>query len=1201
MGFIITNKQQEILKAGSNLIRLFSNSIMYKNIFIPWFISLFWWLFSLNTSAQNRLEWGFANPPSSAKARTWWHWINGNVSKEGITADLEAMKRVGIQEAQIFNVDQGYPEGHAPFMSPNWLDMFQFAVAEAKRLDLKIGFHNGAGWSSSGGPWITPEYAMQTLIFSETHLKGGRKIKDTLPHPKATLGYYKDIAVLAFPTPKGNERINDLEVKSLSENAFKNQLYPDKKNIDGSSLINKETIIDLTNKMSADGTLDYNIPPGDWTILRIGHTPTGTKNRPAGIGGLGLECDKLSREAVDIYWQGGIQPIIDKLGSLVGTTLNNCLVDSYEVGCGNWTPGFDKEFAKRRGYNLLFFLPVIAGYYVESGEITERFLFDFRRTVGDLTADNYYNYFSEKCHKYGIKFSTEPYGGPFDAMQAGLKADINMGEFWIGNNVYRNTLKLAASVAHLNGQSIVGAESFTSMGGFTNHPATIKSLGDWVWSEGINRFIFHTYTHQPWNVPPGMTFHMYGLDLSRLNTWWEQSRAYMDYIARSQFMLQQGRNVADVLVFTGEASPNEGIYRPDIKALGYDYDEIGMHKVAELTFENGFICTPVGGKYRLLILHNTNWMTPELLSKIKKLVDAGAIVMGLKPDTSPSLTNFPRCDKEVISIANELWDYNHSGSIKITKGKIINSVSVSDVLKALVLQPDFSGGKDRADLNFIHRKTDSADIYFVSNPQKISRRVICSFHISGKQPQLWNPETGIIQDAIVWKDNGNGTTEVSISLESEESVFVVFKKLSNGSHITQTEIIVDRGKAQVIHGLKILKAEYGSFLDEGLVDVTNSLLDSVKEGNIEIIANNALAAGKDPADGVIKELRVLYEKKGQRNIATVTENAPLILQSGWRVIRALYGKFPDETKDVPEKSITYDVADKIKALIDSQQFIILIDNNLIGGITSTPKSKNMLHLMYESGGEKHEAKVKQGSYLDFTLKTPDPQLTHQENKAVWLTPYPGKLSYITSSKKKKSITVTSVIQPIFLKGAWEVNFPPNLGAPSSATFDSLISWPLSFVEGIRNFSGTATYNKEFTLTKEQVCEDYSLELDLGTVKVIAEVFVNGKNLGILWKPPFRINLDRAIAAGVNKLEVRITNLWPNRLIGDDRLTEDFNWGEWTLKSWPGWLINKTKRPSKRVTFTTWKHWNKDSELQTSGLLGPVLIRFYRRAKISGLN
>ena len=319
-------------------------------------------LVSFSTSqAQISLEQGFKNPPPSAKARTWWHWMNGNVSKEGITADLEAMKRVGIQEAQLFNVKLSLPEGPVDYLSAEWLEHFKFAATEAKRLGLELAFHNGAGWSSSGGPWITPEHAMQTVVFSELTVEGGKAFKDNLPQPESRLNYYQDIAVLAFPKPGKNIKIEDLDFKNLS-GRIRNHLLPDTKEIEKEAVIAKADIIDLSDKVSEHGFLNWEVPEGEWIILRLGHTPTGKTNHPAPDSGRGLECDKMSKKAVDVFWEGGIQPIISELGDLIGTVVNNCIIDSYEVGTTNWTSGFDKQFEKLRGYNCTGFLPTLAGY-----------------------------------------------------------------------------------------------------------------------------------------------------------------------------------------------------------------------------------------------------------------------------------------------------------------------------------------------------------------------------------------------------------------------------------------------------------------------------------------------------------------------------------------------------------------------------------------------------------------------------------------------------------------------------------------------------------------------------------------------------------------------------------------------------------------------------------------------------------------------
>lgn len=1139
------------------------------------------------------LESGFNNPPTEAKARTWWHWINGNVTKEGITADLEAMKRVGIQEAQIFNVDQGYPEGPATYMSSYWLEMFRFAVEEAERLGLEIGFHNGAGWSSSGGPWITPEYAMQTVVYSEVQYKGKQKLKTRLPQPPTKLDYYKDIAVFAFPTPTGKERIDELALKTLSTHSFKSHLQPDSKTIDPASVIHRKDIIDLTGKMTTDGILEWTMPEGEWTILRIGHTPHGTENRPAGIGGRGLECDKLSRTAMDVYWKGGIKPIIDKVGPLVGSSLTNCIIDSYEVGCNNWTTGFNQEFEQRRSYDCMPFLPTLAGYYVESGEITERFLWDFRRTIGDMMADNYYAYFGELCHQHGMKFSVEPYGGPFEALQAGSTADIVMSEFWVGNNVFLDSPKLVASIAHLNGNSIVGAESFTSTGGWLNHPATLKQIGDWVWSEGVNRFIFHTYTHQPWNTAPGMTFHMYGLEMNRHNTWWEQGRAYMDYLARSQFMLQQGRNAADVLVFTGESSPNDGLHRPDIKALGYDYDEIGTTHIKSLTVKDGWLCTPAGGIYKLLVLPETNRMTPELIEKIGSLAHAGAIIIGPRPERSPSLQGFPRCDDHVARLAAEIW--NNSSSIE--KGKVTANLSVKEALQNADLPPDFSTEATGSDLSFIHRIAVNADIYFIANPQKESRRETCRFRVSGKQPEFWNPLTGEIKKAVVWKGEDGGITTMPVYLEEEESVFVVFRETPSASdmQILEAHTELTERAFRPLTGLEIIRAEYGTFLPDGLADVTKAANVYLSQGRSAFPANNDLA-GYDPAAGSIKELRIEYEVDGQRRIQKAVENTPFMIDADnsekIKIIRAVYGKFPADMHGVPPNYPVYDVKEELNKMIADGKLFIQVNDNLTGVVPVDNGQKKELRLTYSAGGETQQIVAVEGRTVSFASGSPEPELICENERIEWLTPYPGKITYLTTSGPPATIQVKSVPAPVELAGPWELNFPPDLGAPAKAQFDELVSWSSSSDEGIRYFSGTAVYHKQFKLSKKLVNEKYSLELDLGNVKVIAEVIVNGKNTGILWKAPFRIKLDDYVHVGVNDLEIRVTNLWPNRLIGDEHLPDDCERGDWVPASWPDWLINNTERPSGRVTFTTWKHWHKDSPLQVSGLLGPVYIRPY---------
>ncbi|WP_372772703.1 glycosyl hydrolase [Mangrovibacterium sp.] len=1146
-------------------------------------------LLKLGLFAQEKgsvfLEDNFKNPPSSAKARTWWHWMNGNVSREGITADLEAMKKVGIQEAQLFSASIGEPQGSATYLSDEWLELFQFAASEAQRLGLELAFHNGPGWSSSGGPWITPEKAMQTLVFSEVAVEGGKTFNDFLPQPETRLNYYKDIAVLAFPKPKTDERIEELDIKNLSDRV-RNHLAPDAKPIPESALVHQADIIDLTDKFSLDGMLEWNVPEGDWIILRMGHTPTGHKNISAPFGGQGLECDKMSRKAVDVFWAAAISPIIEKLDTLVGSVLTNCLIDSYEVGATNWTPGFANEFNRLRGYDCSLFLPALAGYYVESGELSERFLWDFRRTIGDLIAENYYAYFRDKCHEHNLKFSVEPYWGPFDNMQVGATGDIVMCEYWSGELAFFDSPKFVASIANLNGSSIVGAEAFTDMGGWTRHPANFKAIGDMAWAQGINRFIFHTYIHQPWNVAPGLTLGPFGIDFNRLNTWWDEGKVFLDYVARGQFLLQEGKSFADILVFTGEASPNDGLLMPELKALGYDYDLIGANKIDLLTVEEGLICTPVGGKYQALVLPETTWLTPETLKIIETLAKSGAKLFGSRPQKSPSLQNYPECDKQVVQLSSELWD-----------SSLVKEGSVLDFLKNGTLPPDFSIEEgSRENLNYIHRKTKETDIYFVASSRKESRVQRCRFRVAGKQPELWNAETGEITNATVWKDNGDGTTSVHIQLEAEGSVFVVFRNpIATESHIESMAMELQKPQADPLPDLRISKAEYGTFLPDGLVDVTEIVANSVQNNTLNIRAGRDLCSC-DPAPGYKKELRIEYQMGNVVLAKNAMETEYLILdatgQAELKIRKAVFGKFERGVPGIPANKPVYDITEAIRSLVTSGVLEIPVADSLVDEISDNNKKK-ALRLVYSTNGEEKTNTVPDGGKLKLTQATSEPKLVYKNGKTLWRTPYPGALTYTTSSGETKTLEVKSVPKPVELSGAWLLQFPN----AEKTTFDKLISWTESADDNIRYFSGTASYKKEFTLTKEMLKDGTSLEIDFGSVKEIAEVILNGQNLGILWKAPFRINMDKAVKEGTNKLEVRVTNLWPNRLIGDEQLPLDYERTGNKIKQWPDWLINETERPTKRTTFPAYKHWGKDSKLLPSGLIGRVRIIISKEIEI----
>ena len=316
-----------------------------------------------------------------------------------------------------------------------------------------------------------------------------------------------------------------------------------------------------------------------------------------------------------------------------------------------------------------------------------------------------------------------------------------------------------------------------------------------------------------------------------------------------------------------------------------------------------------------------------------------------------------------------------------------------------------------------------------------------------------------------------------------------------------------------------------------------------------------------------------------------------------KIRKAVFGKFKRGVTGIPVGSPVYDVTEEIKAKVASGISEIPVNEDLLDVKLSSNKNK-ALRVVYSSNGEEKTATVEEGGTISFAQPMPEPVLIANKGNTYWQTPYAGELTYSTSTGEKKKLQVKSVPEPLELNGSWELEFPSEKGNNRKATFERLTSWSGSSDDAIRYFSGTASYKKQFQVPANLLGDDYSLELNLGDVKVIAEVILNGKNLGVCWKAPYRINIDSAVKAGNNKLEIRITNLWANSLIGDENLPPDYERKGANVKQWPDWLLNKTERPSARTTFAACKHWGKDSELLPSGLLGPVKITIYKKIEIS---
>ena len=1021
-------------------------------------------LVSLSVSradTDDPLRKGFMAPPPEARPELFWDWMHDLVTREGITHDLEAIKRAGCAGALIMlvgDVDAEFHPAHnmpnpVKCMSPEFFAHWQFAAEEAHRLGLTLISQCGPGWCHSGGPWIKPDQAVQHLVWSEAQVTGpqpGAVLTLATPGPDFT----GEVAVVAFPRRAGDLR--------------------------------PEEIVELTGRLK-DGVVAWDAPAGEWTLRRYAMGNAGAYNRVPPKDGEGLECDKLSKPAVKAMFDGMVGRFIQDSPQLAGKTILGMEADSWEVGGPEWSPGFRDEFKARRGYDPVPWLVGAKGGPQVGGDLGRRFGYDVCLTQVDCFADNFFSYLTDMCRERGMDFMTEPYFGPFDPVRCGGRTARPMGEVWAsGDCMY--TIRWAASAAHTYGRKVVGAETFTGRaqdGAWAMDPYALKRVGDLAFCNGLNKMTLHGTGLQPWGdkVKPGMPMGWWGTMFCPGQTWWEPGREWMAYLSRCQFMLQQGRFVADILGLFPATDWNGSM--PAGRHKLYNYDLCADEMLEKLDFQDGRFVLPNGMAYRVLLLPQTRGkMEPVVLRKLVALVEkGGTVICNDRPVAAPGMQNYPACDEEVKQLAARLWGkcdgkavvenrcgkgrlvwmntwsehndpesdwfYRHRSAERPFYNRPAFTVTWSDGLIKLLrdagIAPDVEvrnasgraqvyGGKpetacgirDGEDaVAWIHRRVGEADIYFVASQVVEPMTAELVFRVSGKVPEFWDPETGRVTQPAAWRVE-NGRTVMPLAFAPHGSAFVIFRP--------------------------------------GAADPVRSMArDGVPRPDVKVFRSNGVCMMEAASNGV------------------------------------------------------YGVA-------------------------------------FASG-------------------------------------------------RKGTAEVKGVPAPLDFGGAWTVRFPTGWGAPAKTTM-GLNSWTVHKDVGVRYFSGTATYDREFDLPADFLADGMTQVLDLGEVRNLAEVAVNGKTAGILWKPPFRADLSGLLKPGKNRLEIKVTNLWLNRLVGDEQQPDDCEWDRVRelagqgIKRIPDWVWTGGPRPQKnRYTFTTWKFYSWSTPLLDSGLLGPVTLRAAKQVEV----
>ncbi len=1064
------------------------------------------------------LEQGFRAPPPAARPHTYWLWLNGYVHLPTAADELKAMRDVGLGGVLLFEMGaRGDPATIPPpgpaFLSPAWVKQLRTTTEQAKALGLQVDMSVISSWDM-GGPWIEPKHASMGLYTTETTTTGGAMLDLALPFPTperaAPLGadgkpaFWTDVAVLALRAPRrlpahefvlrldpndihqipaialdqgtpnapadlaatmtpvrefsvavstttardadftevlrgtltaaaGVQRfalpagtkaryvrlrllsghdesrprwtLGEFEVfDATGRNIAKSHAADQAR--DGALMVRSPVpltytgwsavkiqdtnrvgaagvfasagwpsfdiadvreVVDVTAQVDRAGGLKWDAPTGEWTILRYVCMVTGEKLKVPSPASDGFASDHLSAEATRIHMNHVVAQLRAGLGDdLAASGIRNLYLASYEVVGRVWSPVFAGEFMRRRGYDLAPYLPAIFGARIGDEEMTERFLFDYRKTLGEVVVDAYYRTAREVAHAAGLTIKSEAGGPgppihtpPMDALLAHGAVDSVQGEFWPfwPDNDALQVIKEPASAAHIYGKRVVHLEAFTSFQHWAEGPQDLKPSADRVFTEGGNHFVWHTWTHQaPDYGLPGLVYGA-GTHLSRSVTWWPKAKPFIDYLARSSFLLQRGLFAADVLYYYGDGGANFVLPRKNPATLGpgYDYDVTNADVLLNrFTVRDGRLTLPEGTSYAVLVLPDRDDIYPPVLAKIEELVAAGATVVGRKPTRASGLEKFPASDARVREIADRLWgdlDGKSRTSRVHGKGRIFSGVPERAVLMTLGVAPDFVASPA---LDFTHRRDAEGEIYFVRNKTNAAVAETAMFRAGDRTPEFWDPISGKISRAPAFRRTP-ARIEVPLTFAPHGSTFVIFRERST----------------------------------------------------------------------------------------------------------------------VPPLAVTDEKAAGLPA-------------------------------------------------------------------------------------------------PLSLDRDWTLDFASPLGAPSSITLPQVGPWTKTADATLKTFSGTGTYRKTFTLPAGWRTSRRRIDLDLGQLWNIGEVFLNGKSLGVLWTPPFRVDATAALREGENQLAVEVINTWQNRLIGDARLPA------------------AERRTRTNILVSQRKPW-KDLEPIESGLFGPVRL------------
>ena len=723
-----------------------------------------------------------------AKPGTRWWWLGSAVDSANLTYNLEKYAAAGIGAVEITPIYgvKGNEANDIDYLSPRWMQMLGHVEAEGKRLGIEIDMNNGTGWPF-GGPEVTIDDAASMAIFNDWRTETEpltKKEEQLLKRGKAvTQAYEADIR------PTDEKRAKGLDYATL-QGVW---MYA----ADG-------TCTDVTDQVADGTTLRLDLPKGEavqFVALWNGHTRQQVKR--AAPGGVGYVMDHLNPTAVRHYFER-----FDKAFAASGVPVPHTFFnDSYEVYQADWTPAMLAEFEARRGYRLQDHFPA---FLDAKAETHNRLVADYRETMSDLLLEVFTHSWADWAHGKGAIVRNQAHGSPANLLDVYAAVDIpeiegfGLSDFgiaglrtdslWKKNDADLSMLKYASSAAHVTGKPYTSSETFTWL---TEHFRTslsqCKPDMDLMLIAGVNHCYFHGTTYSPKEAAwPGYLFYA-SMEMSPINTIWQDAPAFFKYIERCQSFMQWGEPDNDFLVYLpvydiwndydgrllmfdihsmAKKAPKFIKAVTTIYKEGYDMDYISDRQLAKTHTQGGRLVTEGGTAYRALIVPGARFMQPEMMSHIVDLARSGATVIfvGSYPESVPGLSDEPARRARLADAASQLptSQFTSDGVVyPFERGRIVTAGNYPAALKLLAHDIKPEPMKSENGLMNIRRKNPTGHHYFISSLQPDDVIGWVQLGVEAEAAVLFDPMTGRRGRAALRRHDG--LTEVLLQLASGQS------------------------------------------------------------------------------------------------------------------------------------------------------------------------------------------------------------------------------------------------------------------------------------------------------------------------------------------------------------------------------------------------------------------------------------------------